>query len=277
MINMNNDTKDFSWVGSQENFVDKENITYLHHIMIGRYGGNSNAGQYKNEDGCLVWFNEKEDWELVIALDAHNTAESAEKVLELFEEEKNQIKQLLSKETTQETLTTLEEKILSMFQSKKFLSTCRNVKGETACLIVVRKDKYIWWFSVGDCILYLFHPELSALGQYQINQRQFYEWIGQVNTFEQKVPCYSKGIRELRKGENRLFITTDGLIECPNEPYSNPQTIYNAFINTDGEESVKTIFQNIQKNRVRDSTTIISWTVNILEEVTSPSNQKESC
>ncbi|MFJ7698585.1 protein phosphatase 2C domain-containing protein [Lysinibacillus fusiformis] len=269
-----NNIKDFSWVGSQENFVDSENIQYLSHIIVGRYGGNSKAGQYKNEDGCLVWFNEIEDWEFVMVLDAHNTAESAEKVLRLFENEKAQIKHLLSMETVLKTFKTLEKKILSMFQSKEFLSTCRNVQGETACLIVIRKDKYIWWFSVGDCVLYLFHPELSALGQYQINQRQFYEWIGQVNTFEQEVPCYSLGIKELRQGENRLFLTTDGLIECPNEPYLNPRNIYDSFIISEEEESIKTLFQNIQENNVRDSTTIISWKVNILKEVTLPSNQK---
>lgn len=270
---MDNNFEDFSWVGSQENFVDKEKIQYIGNIIVGRYGGNSNAGQYKNEDGCLVWFNKKEDWEFVIALDAHNTAESAEKVLELFEKEKAQIKYLLSMATTQKTFKLLEEKILNMFQSKEFLSTCRNIKGETACLIVVRKDKYIWWFSVGDCVLYLFHPELSALGQYQINQRQFYEWIGQVNTFEQEVPCYSIGIRELRHGENRIFLTTDGLIECPNAPFSNPKKIYNSFANSKDEESIKAMFQKIRENNVRDSTTIISWTVNIQKEVTIPSNQ----
>lgn len=176
-------------------------------------------------------------------------------------------------ETTQKTFKMLEDKILRMFQSREFLFTCRNVQGETACLIVVRKDKYVWWFSVGDCVVYLFHRELSALGQYQINQRQFYEWIGQVNTFEQAVPCYTVGIKELRQGENRLFLTTDGLIECPNEPYSNPQTIYNSFVNSKEEESMKTLFQNIKNNNVRDSTTIITWEVNILKEGTLPSDQ----
>ncbi|MCH7323433.1 protein phosphatase 2C domain-containing protein [Solibacillus sp. MA9] len=269
---MYNNIKDFSWVGSQENFVDRENTQYVNHIIVGRYGGNSNAGQYKNEDGCLVWLNENEDWEFVIILDAHNTAESAEKIVELFEEEKFQIKKILSMKISQNTFKTLEEKILSMFQSREFLNTCRNVQGETACLIVVRKDKYMWWFSVGDCVLYLFHPELSALGQYQINQRQFYEWIGQVNTFEQAVPCYSVGIRELRQGENRILLTTDGLIECPNEPYSNPKSIYDSFVISKEEESIKTLFQTIQENNVRDSTTIISWKVTILKEVTLPSN-----
>lgn len=269
---MNNSIKDFSWVGSQENFVDCENIQHVNHIIVGRYGGNSDAGQYKNEDGCLVWLNKKEDWEFVIALDAHNTAESAEKIVELFENEKIQIKNILSMMISQKTFKTLEEKIVSMFQSREFLSTCRNVQGETACLIVVRKDKYVWWFSVGDCVLYLFHPELSALGQYQLNQRQFYEWIGQVNTFEEEVPCYSVGIRELRQGENRLFLTTDGLIECPNEPYSNPKSIYDTFVNSKEEESIITLLQNIKENNVRDSTTIISWKVKILKEATLPSN-----
>lgn len=265
--------KDFSWVGGQENFVDEINVQQLNHVILGRYGGNSNAGQYKNEDGCLVWSNDKEDWEFVIILDAHNTSESAEKTVALFEQERPQIQHLLSTATTQKTFKVLEEKILSMFQSKEFLETCQIVQGETACLIVFRKDKYIWWFSIGDCILYLFHPELAALGQYQINQRQFYEWIGQVNTFEQEVPCYSVGIRELRQGENHLFLTTDGLIECPNEPFRDPVNIYKKFLDSKEEESIHSMLKTIQDNDVRDSTSIISWKVNIFEEATIPSNQ----
>jgi citrate lyase gamma subunit len=264
--------EDYSWVGSQEDFVDTINIQQLHHILVGRYGGNSNAGQYKNEDGCLIWCNDKEDWEFAIILDAHNTSESAEIILELFNAEKMQIKNILSSSATRQFFQRLEDKILNMFQSVEFLSVCRNVTGETACLIVVRKHRYVWWFSVGDCILYLFTPELAALGQYQLNQRQFYEWIGEVNTFDQAVPCYSIGIRELRKGENRIFLTTDGLIECPNEPYSNPMNIYNTFANSKDDESIRCMLKTIQNNDVRDSTTIVFWTVNCLEEGSQPSN-----
>ena len=268
-----NNSSHFVWVGSQKDFVDQPSIHQLNHIIIGRFGGNSSSGQYKNEDGCMVWCDEKEDWEFTIILDAHNTAESAEIILKKFHSEKSHIKQLLSSPTSQQNFKSLEYKILGIFQSREFLASCRDVKGETACLIVVRKDKYVWWFSVGDCILYLFHPELAALGQYQLNQRQFYEWIGQVNTFEQKVPCYSVGIRELRKGENRLFLTTDGLIECPNEPYSNPSSIYNSFFHSNEAESIQTMLKTIQENDVRDSTTILCWKVNISSEVTKPSNQ----
>lgn len=270
---MTNHIHDFNWVGSQEAFVDKPHIEELSHVVVGLYGGNSNAGQYKNEDGCSVWLNEKEDWELAIILDSHKTAESAEVVLELFEREKLQIKQLLSLPIKDQVFKRLEEKILSMFQSEAFLERCRKVTGETACLIVVRKDKYVWWFSIGDCVLYLFHKELAALGQYQLNQRQFYEWVGQVNTFEQEVPCYSSGIKELRKGENRLFLTTDGLIECSGEPYSNPIAIYNSFINSVDEECVRLMLKDIQEHHVRDSTTIVSWKVDISKQATKPSDQ----
>lgn len=268
-----NNPSNFVWVGSQKDFVDQPSIHQLNHIIIGRFGGNSSSGQYKNEDGCLVWFDEKEDWEFTIILDAHNTAESAEIILKKFNSEKPHIENLLSSPTSQQNFKNLEDKILCIFQSKEFLETCRDVKGETACLIVVRKNKYVWWFSVGDCILYLFHPELAALVQYQLIQRQFYEWIGQVNTFEQKVPCYSVGIRELRKGENRLFLTTDGLIECPNEPYSNPSNIYNSFFHSNDAESIQNMLKTIQEKGVRDNTTILTWLVNNLSEVAKPSDE----
>lgn len=219
----------FSWVGSGDNFVDRPHVLSFSHLTIGRFGGNSAAGQYKNEDGCLVWMNAQTDWEFVLLLDAHNTAESAEKVLEQVESHKATLEILLNQPLGLAYFQSFEKKVLAMFQAEEFRKVCRNVQGETACLIAVRKGKYVWWFSVGDCLLYLFHPELAKFGQYQLNQRQFYEWIGQVNTFEGAVPCYSSGTRELRQGDNHLFLTTDGLIECPGEPFAEPQAIKERF------------------------------------------------
>ncbi len=265
--------KDFSWVGSQEDFIDNPDSHQLNQIVVGRYGGNSEAGQNKNEDGCLVWSNKNEDWEFVIILDAHYTAESAEIVIELFKQNKTDMENLLSFPTNHHMFKDLEEKVLNLFQSDEFLSICRKVKGETSCLIVVRKDKYLWWFSVGDCILYLFHQELAAFGQYQLNQRQFYEWIGQVNTFDNKVPCYSSGRRELRKGLNHIFLATDGLIECPNAPFINPSEIFKVFANSQNDQGIKSLLLEIQENNVRDSSTIVSWEVYISEEASKPSDQ----
>ncbi|EMR07281.1 hypothetical protein C772_00930 [Bhargavaea cecembensis DSE10] len=263
----------FSWVGSQDDFVDCPDVIQLNHIVVGRYGGNSTAGQSKNEDGCLVWFSREEDWELAMVLDAHYSAESAEIVLELFRQEENAIRTLLALPAVHDAFRALEEKVLDMFRSAEFLSICRKVKGETACLITARKGRYVWWLSVGDCLLYLFHPELTRMGQYQLNQRQFYEWIGQVNTFAQEVPCYSIGRRELRKGENRLFLTTDGLIECPGAPYPDPVRVDQAFYEgVPAADTVHSILETIQKSGVRDSTTIITWNIEVTRDAVLPSD-----
>lgn len=271
---MNKRSQEFSWVGSQENFVDQLNTVQLGEIVVGRYGGNSSAGANKNEDGCLVWFNEQQDWEFTILLDAHKTAESAELIIKQFKSAEAGITHLLSLPPNHQTFKKVEEKILSLFLSEEFLSACRNVTGETACLIVVRKDQYVWWFSVGDCVLYLFHEELAAMGQYQLNQRQFYEWIGEVNTFELDVPCYSVGIRELRTGKNQIFLTADGLIECPNDPYTDPASIYHSFSYIEEQESIiRLMLETIKDQNVRDSTTIITWNVDVMKEAARPSDQ----
>jgi serine/threonine protein phosphatase PrpC len=268
---MVNSISEFSWVGSQEHCVDTINIQNINHISVGRFGGNSTAGQYKNEDGCLIWAEQRQKWEFAIILDAHYSAESAELVEAQFLTYKTTIQNLLSKPYDQ-ALKEIEQTILRLFQEEEFLVNCRNVKGETACLVVLRINKYVWWFSIGDCMSYLFHPELKQLGQFQINQRQFFEWVGQVNTFEQNIPCYSSGFRELRKGLNRIVLTTDGLVECPNEPFSSPNDIYQVMMNHDLNLGVKTLLETIQENDVRDSTTIIAWDVNITEDVTRPSD-----
>ena len=49
---MTNSIREFSWIGSQTNFVDIIDINNVNQLSIGRFGGNSVAGQYKNEDGC---------------------------------------------------------------------------------------------------------------------------------------------------------------------------------------------------------------------------------
>ncbi|WP_377890849.1 protein phosphatase 2C domain-containing protein [Alkalihalobacillus sp. R86527] len=268
---MQNSISEFSWVGSKTNFVDTINVSKINHISIGRFGGNSTAGQFKNEDGCLVWLNEKESWEFAVILDAHNSAQSAELVLEQFSKWKEDIQQVLSLSNDQ-TLKRLLGALLNLFEEETFLSNCKKVQGETACLIVLRKGKYVWWFSIGDCLSFVFHSELANLGQYQINQRQFFEWIGQVNTFDQVVPCYSSGVRELRNGINRIFLTTDGLIECPNEPFSSGKEIYKVMCNQNINEGIEELLQSIKFNNVRDSTTIISWDINITEGVTIPSD-----
>ena len=110
--------------------------------------------------------------------------------------------------------------------------------------------------------------------QYQLNQRNFYEWIGNVNTFELDVPCYSTGRRELRKGMNQLFMTTDGLTECPQITFDNPKDIMKVFDHSQSpHDSVWQLLKAIETKGVRDSTTIVSWTVDVDQHATEPSNK----
>ncbi len=270
---MNKKIDGITWVGSEDPYIDRFDVLSVQPIVLGRFGGNAAAGQTKNEDGCLIWFNGEEEWEFVMVLDAHHSAESAELVIEYIGKNKEIFTSLLAGKVSVELFKGIEKALLELLQAESFLKACRDTKGETALLIAVRKGKYLYWFSVGDCLLYVFHPELAAFGQYQINQRQFYEWIGQVNTFEQLVPGFSSGVRELRQGENQLLLTTDGLVECPGQVFVEPKSISQVFKNATIAEGVNALLTAIQKNHVRDSTTVVSWNVNIGEPASYASNQ----
>ena len=259
------------WVGSEHPFVDEVSVEQVNQVTVGRFGGNSAAGAYKNEDGCIVWADEQREWEFAMVLDAHYSADSAALIVDRFQQEQMKVETILS-QPTPDALKQIEKYILKVLQSHDFLQACREVKGEAACLFVVRKENYVWWLSVGDCMFYLLHPELADLGQYLLNERQFYEWIGHVNTFDQLVPCFTTGTRELRTGSNQIFLTTDGLTECPGEPYVESAAIYQALVGKPGDEAVKKMLCDIQKHHVRDSTTIITWTVHVEKQASMPSD-----
>ncbi|WP_341201027.1 protein phosphatase 2C domain-containing protein [Planomicrobium okeanokoites] len=266
--------EEFDWVGSEEHFVDRPDIWKMQKMAIGRFGGNSAAGQTKNEDACLAWANPEEDWELAMIMDAHDTAESAEVVMEQFLAHQEEIRSFLSMDVSFEFFQSLEALLLRIFRQKDFLVTCREIQGETACLITIRKGKHLYWFSVGDCLLYLFHPELAAMGQYQLNQRHFYEWIGRNNSFAQAVPSFSSGLRELRQGRNQILLATDGLTECPGEPYAEPAIIYDQFDGINEETGIRNLLETVQQQGVRDSVTLVTWTVEVAEKSLYASNQQ---
>ncbi len=266
--------EEFDWVGSEEHFVDQPDIWKMQKMTIGRFGGNSAAGQTKNEDACLAWAHPEEDWELAMIMDAHDTAESAEVVMEQFLAHQEEIKSFLSMDVSFEFFQSLEALLLRIFRQKDFLATCREIQGETACLITIRKGKHLYWFSVGDCLLYLFHTELAAMGQYQLNQRHFYEWIGRNNSFAQPVPSFSSGLRELRQGRNQILLATDGLTECPGEPYAKPVNIHNQFDGINEETGIQKLLETVEQQGVRDSVTLVTWTVDVAEKPLYASNQQ---
>ncbi|UZJ77981.1 protein phosphatase 2C domain-containing protein [Fictibacillus sp. KU28468] len=263
---------EINWVGSSHTYIDQPDISSLHHITVGRYGGNSLSGANKNEDGCLVWACEKGDWEFAVILDAHYSAESAQLVVEELEAEKERLLEAVRLQAP-DCFTEVESRIVSLFKSAEFRAKCQRVKGETACLIAFRKENYVWWFSIGDCVLYLCHPELADFKQYQLNQRNFYEWVGKENTFELPVPSYSSGVRELRKGKTVLLLATDGMVECPDAGFEDAEKVYRQFADDSMvEEGVQRLLQTVETHHGRDSATLIAWTVHNTEEGSEPSD-----
>ncbi|MBC9873464.1 protein phosphatase 2C domain-containing protein [Macrococcus bohemicus] len=261
----------YIWNGKDRNYVDEIHIETLVDLIIGHFGGNSTAGQYKNEDGCMVYSDKENDWEFSIIMDAHNSSESITLLQKYIHKNMKDISNILNTEI--ERLNQLSDWMFNLLNQDDFKFDCRKVTGETAVLFVVRKKNYLWWFSVGDCILHLFHNDLIEMGEYQQNHRSFYEWIGEVNTFDKAVPCYSCGIKELRKGKNIIFMTTDGLTECPNTEYDQPKNIYSIFESNELNDAVSYFLKDIESHKVRDSTTIITWSIDIEMSSTYASNQ----
>lgn len=262
----------YSWVGSRYMFLDEISVTEQKGIHIGRYGGNTLSGASKNEDGLIVLRSDTASWRLAVVLDAHNSAESAALVVDQLLDRQEQLTTLMERDDAWDTL---EIYMLNWLGSKSFREACRQVQGETACLMVFQMDQYVWWFSVGDCVAYLLHPELAKLGQYALNQRQFYEWIGQVNTFDQAVPCYSSGRRQLRSGRNLIVLLTDGILEGADHYYEQAPVLYDALYNDNSMSSnLHQLLNHLHTSQAYDSATIICWEYDNTAEADIPSDQK---
>jgi len=252
-----------TWLGRDAPHLDRVTIAVCDRVWLGCYGGRRDAGATKNEDGALIWCAPDGGWEFGLLLDAHATAESAALVLAAIGERGGAITQLLA-QPAGVALRAVEREILGVFASEAFRAACRRVQGETACLIVVRRAQFLWWLSIGDCVAYVLHPELAALGQYALNQRQFFEWVGRVNTFDLAVPCYTSGVRELRGGRSVIALVTDGLLECGARPFERPEALYGALApgqDSDGDlaSRVRACLEQVHEERGRDSATVIAW------------------
>jgi hypothetical protein len=233
-------------------------------MVIGLYGGNSRAGARKNEDGALVWCPADGGWEFAVLLDAHFSVDSAKLVVDAVQAERDAITSMLVR-PIDTAFEALHRHLLALFRSPEFRERCAQAYGEASCLICARKSAFLWWLSVGDCVVYLLHPRLARLGQYALNQRSYFEWIGHDNTFDLPVPCYASGVRRLLPGYNMVVMATDGLLECGRRPFENPANLYEAFTRPQGGlvQAVHAVLSRVHQERGRDSATVIAWPVGI--------------
>lgn len=252
------------WLGSEEMNLDRIDIKNCCDVYIGSYGGNTEAGANKNEDGAFILSDSEGKWKFAMILDAHTSSDSAKLVLDTIQKHKKELLKVLGL-PIKIMFGELQSLILGVFQSDDFNRQCKKVRGEAACLICVQREQFLWWFSIGDNLVYLLHPEFAELGQFTLNQRQFYQWLGQVNSLDLTVPCYSSGVRELREGWNYIYLITDGVLECGERPFENSKFLYDVLTNRRENEEVyirKNIFDlltRVHEERGWDSATIVGW------------------
>lgn len=257
---------DYKWSGSMNKYVDEPHIEVVAEVIVGQYGGNSSAGAHKNEDAALVWVQQDRRWEFVMLLDAHHTSQSADYMLQMLESKRTAIINLLNAPAAN-VFHALHDDLLAFFTSEAFLSGCRELTGETSCILCVRRGAYLWWFNVGDCLVHLLHPELMRFGQTALNQRSFYEWVGYVNTFDKLVPGYSTGVRELREGRHVVLLTTDGILELEN----GLQEHYGKLYERELASAVHELLTSAHQHGIKDSTTMIAWSVVAADHTHMPS------
>ena len=186
---MDKPTCSLRWIGSDEPHLDDPFVFSQGRVHIGVYGGNTNAGADKNEDGAVAWSDDNGEWEFSMIIDGHNSSESVRLLMDEIGTHQSEIEAILCQPVSQ-VFKHLQQYVVDLLASLQTTS----VRGESSCLVVARKDCYLWWMNVGDCVLYLFHPDYAKFDQYAVNQRSFFEWIGEVNSFSEPVPCYTTGM-----------------------------------------------------------------------------------
>lgn len=255
----------FRWHGGENALLDTVDIMTCGRIVVGRYGGARAGGATSNEDGALVWCEPSGQWEFAAVVDAHYSPESAALILDALEAIQANIISILA-QPPETAFAGLHAQLVVLFASPSFRQRASQVTGEASCLICVRKGRYLWWLSVGDCLGYTGHPELAALGQYLLNQRVYFQWIGARNTFDQPVPCYTTGTLCLLPGTTLLALATDGLFEGVPSYYTDPATLLDQLRADDVtslSQAVHTALRAVHNAHGRDGATLLAWAVSV--------------
>lgn len=232
-------------------------MTSYGQVTIGLSGG---MGQRdKNEDGVFV----SGLVDPVVAIfDGHTSDDSVVRCIDAlktldFNYQEMEISQAFK---------AFEETIQGLLQDLK----TQDLLGETAAMFVYQREGYLSWISVGDNSLYLFHPEWMALGQYRLNQRIFYQWVGKANSIQLDVPCYERGTIELRAGMNRILMITDGILEIQGRPFEDHEHLYQTLIHG-GPEA---LLEEVLRRHGRDNASLVTWTVDNPRQPLRPTRRK---
>jgi serine/threonine protein phosphatase PrpC len=254
------------WAGGEETYLNQPDVITSGRMVLGRYGGCTTAGARANEDAAFLRDDPAGHWEIAAVADGHAGAASSALAVRLLDGDEL-LPQILGRPTP-DALAVLHAHLVTLFQAADTTSAA----GETAVLVVARWNRYVYWLSVGDCLAYVLHPELSAFGQYALNQRSFYEWFGKVNSLRLDVPCFATGVHALRPGRSRITLATDGLLEFESSPYGDGARLYRVLATGDIGTKTAQLVQTVHDAQGKDSATVVSWDVHAGDSPMQPSS-----
>lgn len=266
------DLLSFRWIGNQAAYIDAPNIDRCGDMLIGAYGGASEGGAFKNEDAAYILCHPQRAWRFAALVDGHYTCDSDELIFTTLDGLRERIAAAMELPAGI-AFESVRSLLIEAFSSPAFREACTRVVGEASAFFCAQKGRFVFWLSVGDCLGFALHPELGGQGQFAMNQRHFYEWLGKSNIFDAEAPPFTSGVQELRTGLNSIVLVTDGLYEYPNSPFEDPTAIYGAMGPHPGalEMGVMRALRAVHTGRGRDSATIIAWQVDVQERATRSS------
>ena len=102
----------------------------------------------------------------------------------------------------------------------------------------------------------------ARLGEFLLNQRVFFQWIGQHNTFDEQAPGYATGTQRLYRGEALIALATDGVFESIPAFYDQPEQLLYVMASAEQlADGVGRALDLVHNARGRDSATLIAWRV----------------
>lgn len=225
-------------------------------ITLGRFGGSTASGATKNEDAAWALWDRA--WRMGVVLDAHNGSDSAERVLEILDESADGFRTVLNR-NAELGVRDVQRILDGALSSPAVLECLGQCSGETSFIAAVSVGRIVWWFSVGDCFGALIHTDTAQLGGALFTGRQYFQWVGRVNSFETPPAACSSGVIHLRTGSSRIALYSDGCVDVAGSPLGESAGVIALLSDGTPPEAVARALALAAGDYGRDSATILLW------------------
>ncbi|MHA2249529.1 MAG: protein phosphatase 2C domain-containing protein [Candidatus Kariarchaeaceae archaeon] len=167
-----------------------------------------------NEDSIGAYVDDINHLTLVVVADSHFGGLSADALILSFIKQYNAAKlaEIFSHELSSEIVKQLKEYIAAEVTAAQTeildgLKRKEEPVGDTTLLVTIKHKNYLYWFSVGDSIIYIFHGSSF----HRVNTPQF-EYLSNDTPGLADVNL-NFGVNKLEE-ESIILISTNGLIRC---------------------------------------------------------------